>query len=330
MLILILLGVGLLVALAARGVDGTDLPAGGGEATAGGVSAGQMQTGMAGDSQAGGAPPVEPADPWSGEVPEHVREAMGVSTYAELRERGESDRRLVEGYQELARAWGQQGGQAPAGGAPGGMHAGNQPTAQQAGPTGYMAWPSYQAFQAEFQANPEAADLKRMSWVMEKNQGKLNQNLEPMLNERLKPLVQQATAQRLAAQHSDFTNRYADAKRPEIVGDKSPVGRFMAANESWLRELAESNPNVNVYEIAFKTGDYDRMASELAALKKTAGSARAMAGVTRTNVGGAAIPGRPTTHNEAIMRAVEDMQARRLSVPAEWVEAAQRAQQMSS
>jgi hypothetical protein len=330
MLILILLGVGLLLALAARGVDGVDLPAGSGEATAGGVSAGQMQTGMAGDPQAGGVPPAEPPDPWSGEVPEHVREAMGVSSYADLRDRMESNDRLVQGYQELARAWGQQGAQAPAGGVPGGMHAGNQPPAQQAGPTGYMAWPSYQAFQAEFQANPEAADLKRMTWVMEKNQGKLSQNFQPMLDERLKPLVQQATQQRLAAQHSDFTNRYADAKRPEIVGDKSAVGRYMAANESWLRELAESNPNVNVYEIAFKTGDYDRMASELAALKKTAGSARAMAGVTRTNVGGTAIPGRPKTHQDAIQRAVEDMEAQGMPVPAEWVEAARRAQSMAS
>jgi len=333
MLISILFGVGLLAMLAARGVDGVDLPAGGGgEATAGGVSAGQMQAGMAGDGQAGVGAPAEPADPWAGEVPEHVREAMGVSSYADLRERMESNERLVQGYQELARAWGQTGGQSAAGGAPGGMQGAGQQAAapQQQGPKGYMAWPSYQAFQAEFQANPEAADLKRLQWVMKQSQGELQQGLEPVLQQRLAPLVQQATQQRLQAQKSDFTNRYPDANRPEIVGDKAPVGKWMTANEGWLRELAENNPNVNVYEIAFKCGDYDRLQGELSALKKTAGSARAMAGVTRTNVGGAAIPGRPKTHNEAIMRAVEDMQARGLPVPAEWVEAAQRAQQMAS
>jgi hypothetical protein len=331
MLIAILFGVGLLAMLAARGVDGVDLPSGGGgggEATAAGVSAGQMQAGMAGDGQAGGGAPAEPADPWAGEVPEHVREAMGVSSYADLRERMESNERLVQGYQELARAWGQQGGQGAAGGAPGAGVPAAQPA--QSGPKGYMAWPSYQAFQAEFQANPEAADLKRLQWVMKQSQGELQQGLEPVLQQRLAPLVQQATQQRLQAQQSDFVNRYPDAKRPEIVGDKAPVGRWMTANEGWLRELAESNPNVNVYEIAFKCGDYDRMKGELEALKKTAGSARAMAGVTRTNVGGAAIPGRPKTHNEAIMRAVEDCQARGVPVPAEWVEAAQRAQQMAS
>lgn len=321
MLIWILIGVGLLAAAMVWRVDGVDVggvPAqGGGEAGAGAVPAGGVEGGEAG----GGG---EPADPWAGELPAAVREAMGVSTYAELRDRREQDAQLVAGYQELARAWGQAGGQ----GAPAAAPAPAQ--AQPGQPGGYMAWPNYQAFQAEFEANPEQADLKRMMWVMEKNQAKLNAGLEPAIQERIAPLVQQATQQRLQAQQSDFVNRYPDAKRPEIVGDRSPVGRWMTQNESWLRELADSNPSVNVYEIAFKTGDYDRLRGELEALKKTAGSARAMAGVTRTNVGGATIPGRPKTHAEAIMRAVEDLRARGQEVPQEMLDMALKAQQMAS
>lgn len=327
MLIGILLGVGLLAAAVAWRVDGVDVNAGAGQA------AGVADAGNAGAAAAvaAGGQVGEPADPWAGEVPEHVREALGVSSYADLRERMESNQRLVEGYQELARAWqsakGGQAGQdvvASGGGQPGQVAQG--PGAK----GGYMAWPSYQAFQAEWQADPQAADLKRLQWVMEQNQPKLQQGLEPMIQQRIAPLVQQATQQRLVAQQSDFVNRYPDAKRPEIVGDRSPVGRWMTANEGWLRELADSNPQVNVYEIAFKVGDYDRLVGELSALKKTAGSARAMAGVTRTNVGGATIPARPKTHSEAIMRAVEDLRARGQEVPQEMLDMALKAQQMQS
>jgi hypothetical protein len=318
------MGVGLLAAAMVWRVDGVDV--GGVPAGAGGSEAQGMSTGIAGAEGGEAAGGGEPADPWSAELPAAVRESLGVSTYAELRDRREQDQQLVAGYQELARAWGQAGGQ----GAPAAAAQAPAQQQQQGQPGGYMAWPSYQAFQAEFQANPEQADLKRMMWVMEKNQEKLNKGLEPAIQQRIAPLVQQATQQRLQAQQSDFVNRYPDAKRAEIVGDRSPVGRWMTQNESWLRELADSNPNVNVYEIAFKTGDYDRLKGELEALKKTAGSARAMAGVTRTNVGGATIPGRPKSHAEAIMRAVEDLRAKGQDVPQEMLDMALRAQQMAS
>jgi hypothetical protein len=330
-LLMLGLGLGLLAAVQAWRVDGVDVDGGaGGQVSVGGQSAasvsggGQADGAGAGDAAGGG---VE--DPWAAEMPEAIRETFGTSRYSDLRDRFESNEKLVQGYQELLRAYAGQG-QMPGGGeaaAAVGAGQGQAQGGQRSG--GYMAWPSYQAFQAEFQANPEAADMKRMQWVMQKSQGQLQEGMEPVIQERLKPLVAQANAQRLEAQKSDFVNRYADARRPEIVGDRSPVGKFILANEGWLRELSENNPNVNVYELAFKAGDYDRISAELASLKKGAGSARALAGVTRTNVGGAVIPGKPKTHSEAIMRAVEDLKARGMDVPEEMLQQALRAQQLA-
>jgi hypothetical protein len=333
-LLMLGLGLGLLAAVQAWRVDGVDVNGGGGQASVGGQSAASV--GVGGGEPADGSGGGEAAgagmeDPWAAELPEPIRETFGTSRYSDLRDRFESNERLVQGYQELLRAYAGQGQQA-AGAAGGGEAQAGSVTGQAQGGQrsgGYMAWPSYQVFQAEFQADPEAADIKRMQWVMQKSQGQLQEGLEPVIQERLRPLVQQANAQRMDAQKSDFVNRYPDARRPEIVGDNSPVGKYILANEKWLREVSEKNQNVNVYEVAFKVGDYDRVVAELNSLRKGAGSARALAGVTRTNVGGAVVPGRPKTHAEAIMRAVEDLKAKGMDVPEEMLQAAIRAQHMA-
>jgi hypothetical protein len=293
--------------------------AGGAGAGADGASGGDDGLGGAADAGAGlgaegGAGGQASEDEILGQaLPPELAARFGASTFRELdglisQARGQGD--LVRGYEALLEQMQNTAGQ---------VGSGTPPVVQGAAPAAFFGFGSREALVAAMNADYPGTFKRQIQHLLQHDPD-FKKQLAPIFQEQLAPLQRHAIASAARADLETITARYPDAKNPAITGAGTAVARFAQANESWLTQLKESNPGLNVHEIAFKVGDYDRLAARLKALEGKAAEHRASAGTARAGVGGRTVAAAPKTHRDAVLRAAENMRARGIRVSQEEVE----------
>lgn len=274
--------------------------------------------GYAGADPGGGQPGGD--DPWSGEVPESMREEFGGQTWAEVREqfnRSRESASLVEAQKELIETLiGQARGAAPAA-------APMQPQAPAAAPAtpasfDWYGFGSRDRYQAAMAANPEGT----LALIRDRQRDEIKREiLEAMRGqpgaqpgaakdpevERMKASYRQQAAQ---TRMDRLAQTYEGARDPKIWNRGGPLDKFIGQNP-WIHEVHDVYPDVDVHAIAFKLWDYDRLMRANTAQGVRMGETRAAAGVARPGVGARNVqPQAPKSHYEAALTALNAFRAK--------------------
>jgi len=278
-----------------------------------------LQDGEAGQAD-GQQPGQQQVDPWAAPAPDWVNE-LGIKAdnlgavrdqVAELNSRAQladAQQQLIADLVAARQEFGQDG------------QAGTQPqqaTPQQAtqqkaarpwiGEGGVFS--TKEAYLAALHGDLNAVEAMRADWMQEQIAAKAGQATDAGQEalQKLKSMEERDNVQRWNNSLKAIEQRYEQFQDPNV---SRAVNQFMASHQGVAQEILHKHPEVDIAGILARAGDYDRLHSEMKAMKGRMQETRDSAGVARTSVGAPAQPtAKPKTHTDAVRVAAERYRAR--------------------